>query len=74
MKLVYPYSRTRLTSQCQMCRVQRGTLTPGPPFWLGESEILPLTCDYCGHTLLFNLSVPHSTPFGDPDNEENIPY
>jgi hypothetical protein len=74
MQLVYPYSRTGLSTQCQMCRVQPGNVIPGPPFWLGESEVLPLTCDYCGHTLLFSLHVVRSTPFRDSRNEEKLPY
>ena len=74
MKLTYPLSRTSANSQCKECRGHPGTMVAGTPFNLGGVQMLPVTCDYCGSTKLFNLDVVRAAPYRQDGTEEDFPY
>ncbi len=73
----YPGSRVSLSADCKMCRSVRGWYEQRNVLTLKGStgkdvKLLQLTCSYCGHTLLFDLSKVRTTPY-QGDGEEVIP-
>jgi hypothetical protein len=74
MELSYPWSRIA-TRNCPTCRLGAGKLVAGEPIRLpGGPELLPVTCDYCGHTLWFDLDVVKAAEYRDTSTTENFPY
>jgi len=77
MSYIYPYSRIKLSGDCGVCRgepgryQERGVVTL-PRVGGTEVKLLQLSCNYCGHTMLFDLrSVKTSRYRGD--GQETIP-
>jgi predicted nucleic-acid-binding Zn-ribbon protein len=76
MQINYPFSRIK-TTNCPLCRLHTGKLAVKGTTVVHDAdgkdqEHLRLVCDYCGYTLLFDLSVPRSVAFGG-DEEEVLP-
>lgn len=73
----YPTSRVSLAWDCKLCRSGRGTYQRRNVLTFkgstGEDiKLLQLSCDYCGHTLLFDLSAVKTIPYRG-DGQERIP-
>ena len=73
----YPYSRISSSGDCKVCRGQpgryqeRGVITL-PCAGGGEVNLLQLSCNYCGHTMLFDLSSVKTSPY-QGDGQETVP-
>jgi len=69
----YPWSRISMRN-CPQCKTHRGHLAVRGATTVdnaaGEKlELLRVTCDYCGYTLLFDASVMTTAPYEDGDEE-----
>ena len=76
--LTYPNSRT-VKLQCSMCNKNHGAMLDSGRLKLPDTagntvELMKLTCNRCGYTILFDLAVPRNRPLGyDPHRAEVIP-
>lgn len=73
----YPGSRASMSRDCKICRTGHGVYKNRNVLTLrgstGEDvKLLQLSCDYCGHTLLFDLSAVKKRSY-QGDGEERIP-
>jgi hypothetical protein len=74
MSYQYPYSRVKISGDCEMCRIGHGCYQQRNVLTLQgltgkEVKLLQLTCNYCGHTLLFDFSVVRTVPYQGDGNE-----
>jgi predicted nucleic-acid-binding Zn-ribbon protein len=74
MEMSYPRSRTHSSGQCPRCRLSPGQMISGEPFTLGSSDFLPSTCNKCGYTEIYSLTVARNIPpSSDLGVEEILP-
>lgn len=74
----YPHSRIMSSGQCKLCKPPAGMMTDAGRLLLQDTsgntvELMRWTCNKCGHTLLFDLSVAFQRPFRDQEYEEILP-
>jgi hypothetical protein len=64
---LYPRSRIKSSGQCSQCRLHPGNMVDSGRVRLAASdrevELMLWTCDKCGYTMLFDLSVPRTRPW-----------
>lgn len=66
-----------MSLDCKFCRIGHGQYQERNVLTLrgsaGEDvKLLQLSCNYCGHTLLFDLKAVKTTPY-QGDGEERVP-
>lgn len=77
MNYQYPGSRVSMSVDCKMCRSGYGRYEQRNVLTIKSStgkdvKLLQLTCNYCGHTLLFDFTVVRTAPY-QGDGEEVVP-
>lgn len=70
----WPWSRAQLVN-CKHDRMSHGSMKEDGTLILprpdGESvEFLKVSCDYCGHTMLFDPAIPRRAPYRGDGTEE----
>jgi hypothetical protein len=72
----YPFSRIR-TRNCPVCRLGGGELKVRPEIVVrvggNESNLLRLSCNACGYTMLFDTEFAKATPYRDSSTVEAFP-
>ncbi len=63
MSLRWPASRSKRSGNCPECRCGEGKLEPRGALTLDGVEFYRVTCDCCGYTTLYDMSVARSTPY-----------
>lgn len=69
-------SRTRGMVQCKLC--EKGGFEDDGRIELTDVSgktitFMKYTCQYCGHTVLFDMSIPHKTKYQGSADQEIIP-
>lgn len=78
MQMTFPRSRVK-RGQCSECRLHPGTMVDRGRLLLTRPdgatvEMMQWTCDKCGHTMLFDLSIPRNRPWDEePGRVEELP-
>ncbi len=77
IKFKYPGSRISSSGQCKLCRGTYGDLINHGLLTLTGSDgkevrLMRISCNYCGYTMLFDVSVVENTPYRG-EGEEIIP-
>jgi hypothetical protein len=77
MSYTYPYSRISSSGDCNVCRGEPGRyqecgILTLPGVGGKEAKLLQISCNYCGHTMLFDLSSAKNSPYRG-DGHETIP-
>jgi predicted nucleic-acid-binding Zn-ribbon protein len=72
--ITYPGSRANVT-QCKVCNRNNGYMLDSGRINLDDAsgksiELMKLTCNRCGYTVLFDLDIPRNHPFDSNDYEE----
>lgn len=63
---IYPWSRIKIRS-CAFCKGEQGRLVVVGVVRLagverGDADLLQVSCDWCGHTMLFDQTVMERRP------------
>lgn len=78
MTISYPQSRVGSSGQCDKCNRDAGFMKESRVQIndaSGEAiDLLKWTCNRCGYTMLFDLSVPRQRPLKDTEFTETMPY
>jgi predicted nucleic-acid-binding Zn-ribbon protein len=71
----YPFSRIAIRN-CPLCRISGGELKAQPEMVVrageNDKELMPLTCNRCGYTILFDVEQAKSSPYTDSFTNERF--
>ncbi len=78
MSIEYPQSRIQSSGQCDKCKGVGGFMVDRGRLNLQDAsgnivELMRWTCNKCGYTMLFDLSVPRQHPLTDANFQEILP-
>jgi hypothetical protein len=78
MSMTYPSSRIGNSGQCDQCKRSRGNMQDMGRLKVEDAtgtsiELMKWTCDKCGYTMLFDLSVARRRPWQGEDYTEILP-
>lgn len=70
MTLIWPTSRSKRSLDCGECRGHPGKRERKSNVVIGDVEFYRLTCNYCGHTTLYDKATIQSVPYRGEGDEE----